>query len=267
VGLFELFGIGPEPLWWTYAGEGSLLEALNSCVGPLSEILTLFERAALGMCHAGERGLEEFPGPRPISARAAHELALPLVRKLAPDAALIQLRSMGAAAGASASGFGLPLSLQVPVSQGKLADRGAWLLQYYSQQRQLAVNAYVPCRGEVEVLRSHQPRGSHWPSDAGYVLCDGWLDSDKALEVAKAAAATALNTGEFADDFGYDLSSRTRPGAPKDQPAFQRAGPSKEQQAWRISFKLRASEGPSRDVAVALPADGNGEAVVSSNGQ
>ena len=245
VSLFGLLGIGTLPMQWTYASEAELGEALASCAALLRQVLAQFEPEALKLQNAYRRRFEEFPGPRPVSAREAHAAALPLARTLAPDAALIRIRSCGMY-GVSPPGFSLPPALARPVSQGRLCDRGAWLLTFYSRQRQETVHVELPARGEIQVLHQHAPHGRHWPSDTDQVMRDGWLDSTDAYEVARVAAQAAAPDRRIGDVGHYELASRADPAA--GLPALAalpllRDGMFRMTQEWRLALEHTGNPG------------------------
>jgi hypothetical protein len=256
--LFRLFGIGPLPMKWTYFSEGDLQEALKGAAVLLRQVLAVFEMEAAQMGSAHQRRLAEFPGPREVSAKEAHEIALPLAKAWAEDASLQRITS-----NAPMAWYLSPFSAVLPAvnRDGRLAMYGGWWLHFYSRSKREGLYVTVPCYGPIAQTRVDAPEGRQWPSDGDEILRDGWMDSMEALRLARAAAEEKGGLSSAVETQQFELSSRANVAASGViRPPF-REGMFVMETAWRISFS-RSSEEERRIVSVTLPASGGGAPVV-----
>ena len=249
VNLFEFFGIAPLPLQWTYATESDLVEALAACAGVTQRVLGIFEPAALRMQDAYKRKLEEFSGPREVGARQAFDLALPLARAWASDAALIGVNSANLSAQCLPNlGFSMP-SLS---RDGRLTADGLWRIRFHSRDRQENLYVEVASRGPLTQSTLDAPHGRHWPSDTDQILRDGWVDSGCALSVAITKAGEATGQEDWSEPH-MELSSRANPLGPKSIGGPMRDGMFAMEQAWHITLAHKSAG--SRTIAmVTVPA-------------
>jgi hypothetical protein len=260
VNLFHLFGIAPLPMQWTYYTEADLQEALRGAAVLVKQVLAIFEPEAMKMQRAHERRLDEFEGPREISAREAYEMALPLVKAWAEDGGLMRIVSN------MISGQHLPYSpLTLPaLGEGRLAMNGGWWLQFHSRSKKQNLYVRVPCRGKITQTLLDAPEGRHWPSDGDQIFPDGWIDSVEALRIARAAAE---QPGTPSGAYGiqqFELSSQANVKTFGTlRPPF-REGMFPMERIWRISFLLN-SENERRITSVAVPAYGDGTPTVTVN--
>jgi hypothetical protein len=258
VNLFHLFGIAPLPMRWTYYTEADLQEALRGAAPLLKRVLAVFEPEATKLQHAYKRSIEEFEGPREVSAREAYALALPLAMQWADDAGLMRIVS-GIVSGPHTVLFGV----HPPVlnSEGRLALAGAWWLQFHSRSKKRNLYITLPCRGPIAQKIVDSPEGRQWPSDGDHILRNGWIDSGEALRFARAGAHGSGAPGEAQEIQQVELSSRadvTRVGTLR--PPF-RDGMLPMETCWRISL-LRFSGRERRITSVTVPAYGDGPATV-----
>jgi hypothetical protein len=253
VNLFHLFGIGPLPMQWTYYTETDLLEALKGSSLLVKKVLAIFEPAAVQMQHAYKRRLEEFRGPRTLSAREAYDLVLPSAKAWAEDAALTGINSMSIS-GPYLSGF--HVSLAALNEQGRLASDGGWHLRFHSRRKQENLHVAVPCHGSITQTRLDAPEGRQWPSDTDQVLRDGWLDSIEALRLAKAKARDVSETDTSMDPQLFELASRANLVSTGAIQLPLRNGMFVMEPSWRISFS-RTANGARTIVIVTLPAYGD----------
>ena len=254
VNLFRLFGIAPLPMQWTYRTEADLAEALKGAATLVKRVQAIFEAEAAQMRNAHERTVEEFEGPREVSAKEAYELAIPLALSWAEDAGLIRMSS-----GQTTARFQAPLSTQLPAmgGKGRLTMSGGWWLQFHSRRKHENLYVTVPCWGRIAHTRLDAPEGRHWPSDADQILRDGWMDSVEALELARAVAQEKGVAKALAETQQFELSSRANPAAKEvPRPPF-RDGMFVMEAAWRISFSL-SSEKDRKVGSVTIPAYGGG---------
>jgi hypothetical protein len=249
VNLFELFGIAPLPLQWAYATEADLVEALAACADVTRGVLGIFEPAVLPMQNAYKRKLEEFSGPREVSARQALDLALPLARAWASDAALIGVNSANLSAAYLPS---LGLSMPSLSREGCLTADGLWRIRFHSRDRQENLYVEVASRGPLTQSRLDAPHGRHWPSDGDQILRDGWVDSDSALSVAITKARVATEQQDWSEPH-MELSSRANPLASKVIAGPMRDGMFAMEQAWHIRL-ARRSDGSRTIATVTVPA-------------
>jgi hypothetical protein len=256
--VFELFGIGPLPMQWTYATEADLLEALQGCALLLNQILTKFEPAVLPMRKAYQRRVEEFAGPRHWSAREAYDATLPLARTWAIDAALIRLGSTSTA-GPVLAGF--DISLPALHAQGRLALHGGWRMIFHSPAKQENLHIEVPCRGLIRQQRLDAPHARQWPSDKDQIIAEGWLDSIDVVRIARAKAETAMNAGILADAGQFEICSRADVLAGKPLARPLRDGMFAMEHAWRVSFDHQG-ETTRTTAIVTVPAFGGGTPVI-----
>lgn len=258
VNLFRLFGIWPLPMQWTYRTEADLHAAWKGASALLHRVLAIFEPEAALMGKASERRLEEFEGPREVSAKEAYELAGPIVKAWSEDAGLLRITSNMISAPYLSS---FPVVLPATNGKGRLAKNGGWWMQFHSRRQQENLYVTVPCHGPVTQTRLDAPAGRHWPSDVDQMMRDGWMDSD---EVARAALAAAQgkDAGTSNEDIQqFELSSRANVlaarvlGSPMRDDMFEMVT------AWRISFS-RTNEKERRITSVSVPAYGGGAPVV-----
>lgn len=266
VNLFRLFGISPLPMRWTYYTEADLGDALRGAAKLLKEVLAIFEPEAMRMRLAHARRIEEFEGPREVSAKEAYELALRPAKAWAPDAGLIRISSNML----SAQYMGLlPILSPAMNGEGRLAMNGAWWLQFHSRGKEENLYVTVPCRGHIQLTRLDAPAGRRWPSDADQILRDGWIDSPEALRIARAAAEEKgwhLDTKEAQKEAQqFELSSRADvKGAGTLVPPF-RDGMFPMERGWRVSLSVTA-EKLRRITMVTVPAfTGEGSVTVISH--
>jgi hypothetical protein len=260
VNLFHLFGIAPLPMQWTYYKEADLREALRGAAPLVKQVLAIFELEAMKLQRAYERGLEEFEGPRQISAKEAFELALPLVKAWAEDGGLMRIGSH------VISGQHLPFSpLPLPAldGQGRLATNGGWWMQFHSHSKRQNLYVRVPSRGKITQTLLDAPEGRHWPSDADQILPDGWIDSVEALRRARAAAGQQIASRATEEIQQFELSSSANVAKMFGtlRPPF-RDGMFPMDRSWRISFSLN-SEKERRITSITVPAYGDGTPAVT----
>jgi len=256
--LFRLFGIGPLPMKWTYFTETDLREALDGAAVLLRQVLAAFEPEAAQMGRAHERRLAEFAGPREVSAREAHEIALPLARAWVQDAELQRITS-----NAPMAWYLSPFSAVLPAinRDGRLAMYGGWWLHFYSRSKREKLYVTVPCYGPIAQTRVDAPEGRQWPTDGDQTLRDGWMDSIEAVRLARAAAEEKGGLSSAVETQQFELSSGANVAASGVlRPPF-REGMFVMEAAWRILFP-RTSEKERRIVSVTVPAHGGGAAVV-----
>jgi len=260
INLFRLFGIAPLPMQWTYYTEAELREALGGAAALVKQALAIFEPEAMKMQRAHERSIGEFEGPREVSAREAYELALPIAKTWATDAALIHMSSNMI----SAQHTGLfPLALPSMNGDGRLAMNGGWWLQFHSRGKSKNLYITIPCRGRIQETILDAPPGRHWPSDADQIFPDGWIDSVEALRIARTAAQQKGTRVEESDIQQFELSSHAnlvKMGTIL-RPPF-RDGMFPMERSWRISFS-RNSENERRITSVSVPAHGEGVPAVT----
>ena len=264
ISLFQLFGIGPLPLMWTYETPQDLEESLASAARVLKGALAIFEREVACLDTAYGRKLAEFAGPRQLSARQAYGVACEVARRWAPDASLTLMHTHLVAAVVIAE-----TSQVVPAldDKGQLTGHGAWCLRFHSKTKQENLQVTVPCYGSVTHVRQDAPSGRQWPSDVDQILPEGWMDSDRAARRALAAAQTK-DAGLTAQNVGqFELSSRANPKATSVLPPAwpMRDGMFVMETAWRIMFS-RAGDGKRGIVYVSVPADGEGAPAVEVQG-
>jgi hypothetical protein len=250
--LFELFGIAPLPLQWTFVTEADLLEALAACADVTRRVLAIFEPAALGMQNVHLRTLDEFSGPREVSARQAFDLALPLARAWAQDAAHIHVNLANLSAPCLP---GMSFSLPALTPAGSLAADGLWRIRFHSRDRQENLHIEVPSRGALIQSRVDAPHGRHWPSDADQILLGGWMDSGAALSLAIAKAREETRQEDWSEP-RMELSSRADTLATKIVGGPMQDGMFAMEQAWRVTLAHRS--GAARTlVTVTVPAHGD----------
>jgi hypothetical protein len=99
------------------------------------------------------------------------------------------------------------------------------------------------------------PEGRQWPSDTDQILKDGWMDSDEALEQARAAVSGSERENSGGELQQFELSSRANQAATGViRPPF-RDGMFVVDTAWRIVFSESHATG--RKIArVTVPAYG-----------
>lgn len=256
VNVWRLFGIWPLPMQWTYHTEADLREALKGAALLLHRVLAIFEPEAALMRKASERRIEEFEGPREVSAKEAYELSRPIVKAWAGDAGLLRITSNMISAPYLSS---FPVVLPATNGKGRLAKNGGWWMQFHSRTKQENLYVTVPCHGPVTQTRLDAPAGRHWPSDVDQILRDGWMDSDEAARAAL-AAAQEKDAADSNTEGKFELSSRAKPAVGVIRPPF-RDGMFVMESSWRISFSRR-SEKETRIVSVTVPAYREEKAVV-----
>jgi len=259
VNLFRLFGVAPLPMQWTYFTEADLHEALRGAATLLKQVLAIFEPEAAKMQHAHQRSIEEFEGPREVSAKEAYELVLPLAKAWAGDAGVMRIVSN------MISGPYFPFSaVHLPALnvQGRLAMNGGWWLQFHSRSKKQNLYITVPCRGPIAQTILDAPEGRYLPSDGDQIVRDGWLDSVEALRIARAAAQHSDAPGTAIEVQQFELSSRAKmTSAGMLRPPF-REGMFPMETTWRVSFSL-TNEDERRITSVAIPAFGDGPATLT----
>jgi hypothetical protein len=259
VNLFRLFGIAPLPMQWTYYTEADLREALRGAETLVKQVLAIFEAEAVKMPHAHERSLEEFAGPREISAKEAYELVLPLAKTWAEDSGLMRIVS-NMISGPNAASFAV--SLPALNGEGRLEINGAWWLQFHSRAKKENLYVTVPCRGRIMQTILDAPEGRQWPSDGDQILRDGWIDSLEAIRIARAAAQHMGTLSEAREIHQFELSSRANiTSVGTLRPPF-REGMFPMETSWRILLSL-LSEKERQIASVTVPAYGDGTATLT----
>ena len=257
VNVFRLFGIWPLPMQWTYHTEADLREALKGAALLLHRVVAIFEPETALMRKASERRIEEFEGPREVSAKEAYVLARPIVKAWAGDAGLLRITSNMISAPYLSS---FPVVLPVTNGKGRLAKNGGWWMQFHSRTKHENLYVTVPCHGPVTQTRLDAPAGRHWPSDVDQILRDGWMDSDEAARAAL-AAAQEKDAADSNTEGQFELSSRANVLAAKVLGLPMRDDMFEITAAWRISFS-RMNEKERRITSVSVPAHGGGAPVV-----
>jgi len=260
VNLFQLFGIGPLPMQWTYYTEEDLHEALRGAATLVKQVLSVFQPEAAKMQRAHERSIEEFEGPREVSAKEAYELALPLAKAWAADAGVMRIVSNMISGAYLAFS---PVRLPATNAEGRLAMNGGWWLQFHSRSRQENLYVTVPCHGRIKQTVMDAPLGQHWPSDGDQILREGWIDSVEALQIAWATVGqhSASSGADGIQQFELSSQANVAKSLGTLRPPF-REGMFPMETAWRISFSVM-NEKERRITSVAVPAYGNGSASVT----
>jgi hypothetical protein len=260
VNLFQLFGIGPLPMQWTYYTEADLHEALRGAAALVKQVLSIFEPEAAKMQRVHERSIEEFEGPREISAKEAYELALPLAKAWAEDAGVMRIVSNMISGAYLAFS---PVRLPAMNAEGRLAMNGGWWLQFHSRNKQENLYVTVPCHGRIKQTVMDAPLGRHWPSDGDQILREGWIDSVEALRRARAVTKqqSASSGAEGLQQFELSSQANVVKSLGTLRPPF-REGMFPMETAWRISFSV-INEKERRITSVAVPAYGDGAASVT----
>lgn len=257
VNLFQLFGIGPLPMQWTYYTETDLREALRGAAELVKQVLSTFEPEAAKMQRAHQRSIGEFEGPREVSAKEAYELALPLAKAWAKDAGVMRIISNMISGAYLAFS---PVRLPVTNTEGRLATNGGWWLQFHSRSKQQNLYVTVPCHGRIKETVLDAPLGRHWPSDGDQILREGWIDSVEALRIARAAAGqqSVSSGGDGIQQFELSSQANVVKMWGTLRPPF-REGMFPMETAWRISFSV-INEKERRITNVTVPAYGDGAA-------
>lgn len=261
--LFELFAIAPLPLEWTYSTEQDLLEALTACAHLVHRALAIFEHEAQPMRNAYARNLAEFAGPREVSARRAFDMAQPLARAWATDAALIGITTASVLAPCLSN---LNTSMPSLSAKGCLALAGTWRIRFHSRTKQENLHIDVPWRGPIYQTRSEALHGRQWPSYTDHILRGGWLDSTDALSMAMAEVRKVTRREGWSEP-SMELSSRANglttqvPGSPMKDGMFAM------EPAWRLFFTQKSTEARTTatvtvTVTVTVPAHGDGSITV-----
>jgi len=258
VNVFRLFGIWPLPMQWTYHTETDLHEALKGAATLLHRVLAIFEPEAAPLGKASERRIEEFDGPREISAKEAYELARPIVKAWAEDAGLLRISSKMVSAPHLSS---FPVVLPATNGKGRLAMNGGWGMQFHSRKKQENLFVTVPCHGPVTQTRLDAPAGRQWPSDVDQIMRDGWMDSDEASRAALAAASEKDAAASNEEIQELELSSRANVLAAKVLGLPWRDGMFEMVTCWRVLFS-RTNEKGRRIISVGVPAYGGGAPIV-----
>jgi hypothetical protein len=260
VNLFQLFGIGPLPMQWTYYTEADLHEALRGAAPLVKQVLSIFEPETAKMQRVHERSIEEFEGPREISAKEAYELALPLAKAWAEDAGVMRIVSNMISGAYLAFS---PVRLPAMNAEGRLAMNGGWWLQFHSRNKQENLYVTVPCHGRIKQTVMDAPLGRHWPSDGDQILREGWIDSVEALRRARAVTKqqSAPSGAEGLQQFELSSQANVTKMWGALRPPF-REGMFPMETAWRISFSV-INEKERRITSVAVPAYGDGAASVT----
>jgi hypothetical protein len=236
--MFELFQVGPLPLQWVYFTEADLEEALDGARKLLAGVLpVLEEEVRRSLSTILSRRVDEFEGPRRLSAREAYDLVLPRVRSWAPDAKLqcIQCCPMVVRAGAHTLEF-------LCCDGGRLSDNGQWRLRFHSSKRHEVCDVRAPHRGRIRQMNSRDNRGRAWPSDAELTIAEGWMDSTAALDVVQSIAAQQQPP---VDTKGTALDLRVQGGITRQM-----------QIAWWCNLAERNHAGELRLLQVTVPAHG-----------
>jgi hypothetical protein len=220
-------------------------------------VLAIFESEVLRMRNAHTRSADEFAGPREVSAREAFELALPLARAWAADAALIGINTGSLLAPCLSS---LSTSMPGLSAEGRLAPAGLWRIRFHSRDKQENLYVEVPWRGPLSETRSEAPHGHEWPSDTDQILSDGWLDSGDALAMAIAKARDVTQRMEWPEPPQMQLSSRANVLAGKVLEGPMRDGMFTMEQAWHVFLTHKGNEAGAT-ATVTVPAHG-GDAII-----
>jgi hypothetical protein len=226
----------------------------------VKKVLSIFEPEAAKMQRAHERSIGEFEGPREVSAKEAHELALPLAKAWAEDAGVMRIVSNMISGSYLAFS---PVRLPAMNAEGRLAMNGGWWLQFHSRSKQENLYVTVPCHGRIKQTVIDAPLGRHWPSDGDQILREGWIDSVEALRRARAMSEqpSASSGADGIQQFELSSQANVTKMLGKLRPPF-REGMFAMETAWRISFSVM-NEKERRITSVAVPAYGDGAGSVT----
>ncbi|HTA59440.1 MAG TPA: hypothetical protein VK805_14860 [Candidatus Baltobacteraceae bacterium] len=251
--LFQLFGLWPQPLQWTYFSESDLFEALSGASGLLNQVLPIFESQAKRIVQVSSRKLSDFPGPRALSAKDAYDVALVPAKKWMEDAALLRANSINIVGPYLRNiGFDLP-TLD---DQGRAAVGGGWRFSFYSRKKAVTLFVTIPFRGAITQTIMDSPGGRSWPSHADQILRDGWIDSVEALWLARAIIHEKSKVDPSAEVQLFELASHANVLATGIIQGPMRDGMFPMEPRWRISFSRTSDDG--RSIAmVAVPAYGD----------
>jgi len=240
--LFDLFMFG-----WSYFTKEELDAALEGARPIIRAVLALMEQEApLRLSRAFERKLDEFEGPREITARQAFDLIHPVAQRWASDAALDSIQLFPVITTAEPLFAGPPLH----AGQGRLGPGGQWRMIFHSRMNLGKLQVLVPWRGPIRGSRFGFSRGESMFTDEKMAalqglqgLGDGWIDSGRALELALANVAAEGLTDKDLNLF--ELRHDWRRGS-----------------TWRL-FAQKKGDQQLTAVHVQVPADGEGEVQVS----
>ncbi len=256
--LFQLFGLWPQPLQWTYFSESDLFEALSGASSLMKQVLPIFESQAKRIVQASTRRLSDFPGPRALSAKDAYDVALVPAKKWMEDAALLRANSMNVVGPYLRNiGFDLP-TLD---DQGRAAVGGGWRFSFYSRKKGVTLFVSVPFRGAITQTLMDSPEGRSWPSHADQILRDGWIDSVEALWLARAIIQDESKVDLSAEVQMFELASHANVLVTGIIQGPMRDGMFPMESRWRISFSRTSGDG--RSIAmVTVPAYGDAPATI-----
>jgi hypothetical protein len=253
VQLSRLYGIAPLPFQWTFDSAKDLSEAFSAATQLLRPVLELLEAEAPKLASAHLCQLSEFAGPRHLSARQAHEVALLRAREWAGDASPIAL---GAAA--IEVPFPWPLAPHPPLDPaGRLCAGAAWSLTFHSQRKEENLFVRVPCHGTISLTTMDAPAGRQYPSDVDHILRQGWVDSPETLRVALATAQQLLVTISAANLLSCELRSEAAVPDSKMPLLPLRNGMFDMRAWWRMRFSDPHPQ-QTRRIEVRVPAYGDG---------
>jgi hypothetical protein len=251
--LFQLFGLWPQPLQWTYFSASDLIEALSGASSLLKQVLPIFESQAKRIVQASSRRVSDFPGPRALSAKDAYYVALVPAKKWMEDAALLRANSMNIV-----GPYLRNIAFDLPTldDQGRAAVGGGWRFSFYSRKKGVTLFVSVPFRGVITQTSMDSPEGRSWPSHADQILRDGWIDSVEALWLARAIIQDKSKLDPSAEVQLFELASHANVLAMGVIQGPMRDGMFPMERHWRISFSRMSDDG--RSIAmVTVPAYGD----------
>jgi len=253
VNLFQLFGIWPLPLRWTYFSESDLFEALSGASGLLKQVLPIFESHAKTIVHAGRRSLREFPGPRALSAKEAYDLAIVPAKKWMEDAGLLRVNSMNVLGPYLRN---IDCDLPALDERGRSAVGGGWCFSFYSRKKKERLHVNVPFRGAITQKWTDSPEGRSWPGNTDRILPDGWIDSVEALSLARATIEDKVRFDGLTEVQLFELVSHANVLGAGIIQLPPRDGMFPMERHWRISFSRTSDDRRSMAIAT-VPAYGD----------